>query len=93
MSCQESEKKGGLARRMAAPFQVVAMTALILLLGSAGRTHSQWPSGAATKSPLAILAELKTANDDLLKKQQSTLDRLDALQKEADQLRIFSAQH
>lgn len=41
---------------------------------------------AAVKS----LEEMKTANEDLLKKQQAVLDALDQLQKDADQLRIYA---
>jgi hypothetical protein len=36
------------------------------------------------------LQELKTHNDEILKDQQAALDQLDELQKEAEQLRIFS---
>ena len=36
------------------------------------------------------LQELKAQNDELLKDQRATLDQLDELQKEAEQLRIFS---
>lgn len=36
------------------------------------------------------LQELKAQNDELLKEQQATLDQLDQLQREAEQLRIFS---
>jgi flagellar biosynthesis/type III secretory pathway chaperone len=36
------------------------------------------------------LQELKAHNDEILKDQQAALDQLDELQKEAEQLRIFS---
>jgi hypothetical protein len=36
------------------------------------------------------LNEIKAANEEMLKKQQATLDSLDQLQKEADQLRIYA---
>jgi molecular chaperone GrpE (heat shock protein) len=36
------------------------------------------------------LQELKAQNDEILKQQQAALDQLDELQKEAEQLRIFS---
>jgi hypothetical protein len=36
------------------------------------------------------LQELKARNDEILKDQQATLDTLDELQKDAEQLRIFS---
>ena len=36
------------------------------------------------------LQELKALNDEILKQQQATLDTLDELQRDAEQLRIFS---
>jgi len=36
------------------------------------------------------LLELKAQNDEILKQQQAALDQLDELQREAEQLRIFS---
>lgn len=36
------------------------------------------------------LQELKVQNDEILKQQQAALDALDDLQKEADQIRIYS---
>ena len=36
------------------------------------------------------LQELKARNDEILKDQQAALDQLDELQREAEQLRIFS---
>ena len=36
------------------------------------------------------IQELKAQNDEILKQQQAALDALDELQKEADQIRIFS---
>lgn len=57
------------------------------------------PSVAAAKSEgdnrelaasIQALAELRASNAELLQKQQNTLQLLDQLSKEADQLRIFS---
>jgi hypothetical protein len=39
---------------------------------------------------LKALQEIKAANDELLRKQQATLELLDQIQKEADQIRILS---
>lgn len=39
---------------------------------------------------IKALQELKAANEEILKKQEATLQRLDELQKEAEQLKIFS---
>jgi hypothetical protein len=41
---------------------------------------------AAIKS----LQEIKAANDETLRKQQNTLERLDDLQKAAEQIKIFA---
>lgn len=50
------------------------------------------PAVAATlpKTPEAVLSKLKAANAALLQQQQTTLQRIDAIQQEADQLRIYS---
>ncbi len=45
---------------------------------------------AEGKSVEQTLAELKAANILLLQKQKATLERLEHLEKQADQLRIFS---
>jgi cell shape-determining protein MreC len=39
---------------------------------------------------IKTLQELKTANEETLKKQQATLERLDELQQAAQQLKIFA---
>jgi hypothetical protein len=70
-----------------------AVVAAILFLGSTGRLNSQLPTAPGPKSAQAALTELKLANAELLKKQQSTLERLEAVQKEASQLRIFASRH
>lgn len=44
----------------------------------------------ATRTVEQTLAELKAANILLLQKQKETLERLEHLEKQADQLRIFS---
>ena len=45
---------------------------------------------AAITAAIALLQELKTQNDQTIKKQQAALEALDHLQKDADQIRIFS---
>ena len=46
----------------------------------------------AEPNPIAIrmLQQMKAANEDVLKKQEATLQRLDEIQKAAEQLKIFS---
>jgi hypothetical protein len=39
---------------------------------------------------IKILQQMKAANEDVLKKQEATLQRLDEIQKAAEQLKIFS---
>jgi hypothetical protein len=45
---------------------------------------------ATLQIAIKALQDAKKANDELLKKQEATLQQLDELQKAADQLRIFS---
>ncbi len=78
---------------------------LLLLITAAVSGMAQIPVvQAASPAPVAVtpaaaqagenavraLEAVKAANLELLKKQQDTLQRLDALQKEAEQIRIFS---
>jgi hypothetical protein len=37
-----------------------------------------------------MLQQMKVANEDILKKQEATLQRLDEIQKAAEQLKVFS---
>ena len=57
-------------------------------------TQVKAPAAGADESGLLAaiksLEELKTANEEMLKRQQATLDLLDQLQKDADQLRIYA---
>jgi anti-sigma-K factor RskA len=39
---------------------------------------------------LTMLQQMKAANEDILKKQEATLQRLDEIQKAAEQLKVFS---
>jgi hypothetical protein len=45
---------------------------------------------ATITAAIALLQELKRQNDQTIKKQQAALEALDQLQKDADQIRIFS---
>ncbi len=64
-------------------------TALFALITAAllpvGLNSQQRPLGTVD-----TLRTLQTGNAELLKRQQATLERLDALQKDADQVRIFA---
>ena len=70
----------------------IALTIVAGTLLSSGRLNSQYPAPVALqKTPEASLTEIKAANDATLSKQQAALLRLDAMQKEADQVRAYAA--
>ena len=70
---------------------LTGFTAAMALLLSPAKLNSQWtPQAGLPPTPEAAMVAVKTANEALLQKQQATLDKLDALQKEANQLRIFT---
>lgn len=45
---------------------------------------------ASLAAVLKALQEMKTANDEALKKQEATLTQLDELEKAAEQIKVFS---
>lgn len=59
------------------------------LLALAANLHSQAPAPAAPQSPLQILQAMKAKNQELIEKQTQTLQKLDEIEKEAEQLKIF----
>ena len=44
----------------------------------------------ANQATLRMLQQIKAANEDILKRQEATLQRLDEIQKAAEQLKVFS---
>jgi hypothetical protein len=44
----------------------------------------------ANEAAIKMLLQIKAANEEILKKQQDALQRLDEIQKEAEQLKVFS---
>ena len=60
--------------------------------GTVVTTANQPPAGssASVQSILQTLQTMKSANDEILKKQTATLLQLDELQKAAEQLKIYS---
>ena len=60
----------------------------VAFLALAASLHSEAPA-AALPSPLQILQAMKAKNQDLIEKQTATLQKLDELEKEAEQLKIF----
>lgn len=71
---------------------VVAVMASALLLCTGIRLHSQ-EVVVVKKSPQEQLLALKAANAVLLEKQQKSLQKLDEIKQQADQLRIMSKNH
>lgn len=60
---------------------------------AAGATPASAPAvqdSGALKAALKTLQEMKAANEDMLRKQEATLQQLDEVQKAAEQLKIFS---
>ena len=66
---------------------LIAVTAWAAFLASEARLNSQ---ENAPKSPTEQLLALKASNGELLKKQQQTLQKLDELKLQAEQLRIWA---
>lgn len=65
----------------------IAMIAAGLIAGLALNVHSQ---GLTPKSPVDKLRDIKAKNAELIEKQKATLEKLDDMDKQADQMRIFS---
>ena len=62
------------------------LIAVSALLGLALNLHSQ---GILPKTPVQKLHELKAKNDEIIQKQNTTLEKLDELDKQAEQMRFF----
>jgi hypothetical protein len=69
-------------------FSILAVSVAFALVASPVRLHSQGVD--VPKTPLQMLTELKAANEALLQSQQKTLEKLELLKTQADQLRIFT---
>lgn len=61
---------------------------LVAIVGVAGSLRSQLPG--APKSPLQQLQAMKTQNQQLIEKQNATLQKLDELQKTASQIKVLT---
>ena len=62
------------------------LIAIAAILALAVNLHSQ---GVAPKAPLDKLKDIKAKNTELIEKQNATLQKLDELDKAAEQLRFF----
>ena len=63
-----------------------AIIAISALLGLGVNLHSQ---GILPKTPVQKLKEIKAKNDEIIKTQNATLEKLDELDKQAEQMRFF----
>lgn len=62
------------------------LIAVAALLGLGLNLHSQ---GILPKSPIDKLRAIKAKNDEIIKTQNATLEKLDELDKQAEQMRFF----
>ncbi|MCX6968287.1 MAG: hypothetical protein NTZ46_11045 [Verrucomicrobia bacterium] len=69
--------------------QLLAVAALATFFASQARLNSQ-ENRAAAKTPTELLAALRASNAELLLKQQKTLQKLEEMKLQADQLRILA---
>jgi hypothetical protein len=76
------------ALRAQSPAPIVVQAATTTTVTSTTATS---PAGNvdADQAAIKLLQEMKAGNEDVLRKQEATLQRLDELQKAADQLKIF----
>ena len=75
-----------------APIVIQAASAATVSSGGASAATVSAPAAQdseALQAALKSLQEIKTANDETLKKQEAALQQLDELQKAADQVKIF----
>ena len=66
----------------------IGLAITLAFFASGARLNSQ--ESAVGSSPRQLLAALKASNTELLQKQEKTLQKLDELKKQAEQLRILS---
>jgi ABC-type glycerol-3-phosphate transport system substrate-binding protein len=76
------------ALRAQSPAPIVVQAATTATVTSTTAT-SPVGNAEADQVTIKLLQEMRAANEDVLRKQEVTLQRLDELQKAADQLKIF----
>jgi len=72
-----------------------AQTPMPIVVPAMTPTTAQGPAAAAvttaaTQTTLKALQAIKAANDEILKQQTATLEKLDELEKAANEIRIYS---
>jgi hypothetical protein len=69
---------------------IIVSPAVDSALPAADATAQKTPGEPDLTAEIELLKELKAKNEETLKKQQAALEALDQLQKDADQIRIFT---
>ncbi|HEV2803855.1 MAG TPA: hypothetical protein VGW57_02880 [Chthoniobacterales bacterium] len=74
---------------------VLAQTPIPIVVPAMTPAKNQSPvtaavTAAATETSLKALEAIKAANDEILKQQTATLEKLDEIEKAANELRIYS---
>jgi hypothetical protein len=72
------------------PIIVPAASAMITPSGRASTPTATMQDSASLTAAIKTLEEMKAANEEILSKQKAAIERLDELQKAADQLKIFT---
>jgi cell shape-determining protein MreC len=79
-----------IARAQSPKQEVVVQAASATTAAPAAPAAAAQPDSSGITTAIKALEELKAKNDEILSKQEATLQRLDELQQAAEQLRIFS---
>ncbi len=81
----------GAAAQQPTPAQIViqAATTASTPVASA-KTMAQDSNASSVQAALKALQQIKSANEETLKRQEATLQQLDDLQKAAEQLKVFA---
>ena len=77
------------AAKAQSPAPIVVQAASSNAASAATASPPAAQDSEALQAALKSLQEIKTANEETLKKQEATLQQLDELQKAADQVKIF----
>ena len=79
------------AAQQPTPAQIVIQAATTASTpAAAAKTVAQENNSSSVQAALKALQQIKSANEETLKRQEATLQQLDELQKAAEQLKIFA---
>src|SRR5579864_4674364 len=79
-----------IARAQSPKQEVVVQAASPAIAAAAAPTVSAQSDSSAIMAAIKALEQLKAKNDEILSKQEATLQRLDELQQATEQMRVFS---